>query len=99
MRPGIAVFVLGLYVVPLVLLAWGHRLRRLSPRSRRAFWGAIAGHCLAGVLAIGVGMIPPESWTAEETGRGFFGLWSLLALPVAGAGWGLVTSSRHRQGG
>ncbi|MGH7468848.1 MAG: hypothetical protein ACRENP_12900 [Longimicrobiales bacterium] len=78
-------FLIGLFVVPLLLLSWGRRLRRRAPRSRSAFWGAIIGHCVAGTIAVIWGMIPPEAWTAEETGRGFFGLWSLLVLPLAGA--------------
>lgn len=89
---GIVVFLLGLYVMPLVLLAWGHKIRRLSPKSRRAFWGAIIGHCVAGVLALTLGMIPPESWTSEETIRGFFGLWGLLLLPLVGGAAGALTT-------
>jgi hypothetical protein len=92
MSPGIAVFLLGLYVMPLVLLAWGHKIRRLSPKSRRAFWGAIIGHCAAGVLAVTLGMIPPESWTSEETVRGFFGLWALLLLPLVGGAAGALST-------
>jgi hypothetical protein len=84
MNPGILVFLVGLFGVPIALLAWGHKIRRLTPKSRRAFWGAVAGHCVAGTLALSLGMIPPEAWTAEETMRGFFGLWALLVLPVAG---------------
>lgn len=89
---GVAVFLLGLYVMPLVLLGWGHKIRRLSPKSRRAFWGAVIGHCVAGVLALTLGMIPPESWTSEETVRGFFGLWSLLLLPLVGGAAGALTT-------
>jgi hypothetical protein len=92
MRLGIVVFLLGLYVMPLVLLAWGHKIRRLTPKSRRAFWGAIIGHCVAGVLALTLGMIPPESWTSEETIRGFFGLWGLLLLPLFGGAAGALTT-------
>jgi hypothetical protein len=80
----IAVFLLGLFGVPVVLLIVGHRLRRRSPRARNAFVGAFIGHCVAGVLAVTLGMIPPESWTPDQTARGFAGLWSLLVLPVAG---------------
>lgn len=83
MTPHVAVFLLGLFGVPLALLAYGHRLRRRSPRGRSAFWGAVLGHCLALVLAVVLGMIPPETWTAEETFRGFVGFWSLVVFPVA----------------
>lgn len=89
----VAVFLLGLFGVPLALLAYGHRLRRRSARGRSVFWGAVLGHCLAIVLAVGLGMIPPESWTAEDRWRGFIGLWSLLVFPLAGAA---VAYVRHR---
>ena len=94
MSPGILVFLIGVYVVPVALLAWGHKIRRLSHRSRRAFWGAIIGHCIAGTIAIIWGMIPPESWTAEETARGFFGLWAMLLFPIAGGFGGALTAGR-----
>jgi hypothetical protein len=93
---GILVFLIGLYVVPIALLAWGHKIRRLSPKARRGFWGAIIGHCIAGTLAITLGMIPPESWTSDETIRGFFGLWAMLALPVVGAVGALLTQPNRQ---
>jgi hypothetical protein len=92
MNAGTVVFIVGLYVVPIVLLAWGHKIRRLSPKSRRAFWGAIIGHCVAGILAVTLGMIPPEAWTSEETIRGFFGLWALFLLPLIGGATGALTT-------
>ena len=85
-------FVLGLFVVPLALLAVGHRLRRRSPRVRGMFWGAIAGHCVAAALAVVWGMIPPDAWEPTETARGFAGLWSLLLFPLAGALLGAVAA-------
>ena len=90
MSPGFIAFVLGAFGIPMALLAFGHRLRRRAPRERKAFWGAVIGHCIAGILAVTFGMIPPEAWTSEETFRGFAGLWSLLVLPVIGAIIGLV---------
>ena len=95
MTLGLAVFLAGLFGVPLALLALGHRIRRRRPRVRRAFMGAFAGHCVAGVVAVVWGMIPPEAWTPGETGRGFFGLWALLIFPVVGAAVG-ATSVRAR---
>ena len=96
MSIGTLVFIIGLYVMPIGLLAWGHKIRRLSPKSRRAFWGAIVGHCVAGTLAVTLGMIPPEEWTAEETLRGFVGLWALLAFPLVGAAAGALLQSSRR---
>ena len=96
MSPGILVFIIGVYIVPIALLAGGHKIRRLSPRSRRAFWGAILGHIVAGTIAVTWGMIPPESWTAEETARGFFGLWAMLLFPVIGGIGGALTATETR---
>jgi hypothetical protein len=90
MSLGVGVFLIGLFGVPLLLLWYGHRLRRRTPRVRSVFWGAVIGHCVAGTLAVVLGMIPPEAWTSEETMRGFVGLWSLLLLPLAGAAVGAV---------
>lgn len=78
-------FVIGLFGVPIALLAYGHRIRKRSTRERNAFGGGIIGHCIAGALAVTFGMLPPESWTAAETTRGFLGLWSLLTFPIFGA--------------
>jgi hypothetical protein len=88
------VFIVGLYLVPLVLLAWGHRVRRLNPRARRSFWGAVIGHCIAGTLVM-FGMMPPEEWTADQTVRGFIGLWALLVFPTVGAIGGLLTATKR----
>lgn len=95
MSLGILVFIVGIYIVPVILLSWGHKIRKLSPKSQRAFWGAIFGHIIAGTLAVTLGMIPPESWTAEETARGFIGLWSLLVFPALGAIGALVIPSNR----
>jgi hypothetical protein len=79
------VFALGLFGVPMALLAFGHHLRKRPSRQRNIFWGAISGHVLAGLLALIFAMMLPEAWTSQETMRGFLGLWSLLLFPAAGA--------------
>jgi cytosine/uracil/thiamine/allantoin permease len=79
------VFLLGLFGIPLVLLAVGHKLRKRSPRTQAMFRGAICGHCVAGIVAVVWAMIPPETWEPSDMARGFAGLWSLLLFPVAGA--------------
>lgn len=92
----ILAFIAGLFLVPLALLMVAHKLRRRSPRVRAAFWGGVAGHIIALVLATIWGMIPPETLTPQETARGAASLWSLLVLPLAGAliGWMKPRSSR-----
>ena len=94
MTLGVFVCLVGLYVMPLVLLAWGHGLRRRSPRWQRAFWGAIGGHLVAMLLALGAALYLPVVWTGDETVRGFLGLWTLLLLPLAGAAFGAATARR-----
>lgn len=96
MNAGIVVFLLGLFGVPLGLLFTAHKLRRRSQRVQGAFWGAALGHCIAAVLAVTWGMIPPEAWEAGETARGFAGLWSLLALPAIGAAAGAMLRADRR---
>jgi hypothetical protein len=91
MSVSLVVFLLGLFGVPIVLLAVGHRLRRRGQRVRHAFVGAFVGHCVAGVLAVAFGLIPAEAWSPEDTRRGFVGLWSLLVLPVVGAAVGATS--------
>src|SRR5687768_10214915 len=92
----ILAFIVGLFLVPLALLMVAHKLRRRSQRVRAAFWGAVAGHIIALVLATAWGMIPPETLTPQETARGAASLWSLLVLPLAGAlaGWLKPQSTR-----
>jgi hypothetical protein len=85
MNVSLVVFVVGLFGVPIALLALGHRLRRRSPRARAVFVGAVIGHCIAGTLAVVWGMLPPEAWEPAESARGFAGLWSLLLFPIFGA--------------
>ena len=86
----LVVLLVGLFGVPVALLQYGHRLRRRSLRFQRAFRGALAGHCLAGTIAIFAAMLPPEAWTSAEMIRGVLGIWGMLALPVLGCVAGLV---------
>ncbi|HEX9565770.1 MAG TPA: hypothetical protein VF981_17455 [Gemmatimonadaceae bacterium] len=90
----LVVFVVGLFAVPAVLLAWGRRVRKLGRPRRRAFWGAVIGHCIGAIGAGAFGMMPPEAWSSTDLVRGFFGYFGLLAFPVAGGLAGYVTS-RH----
>lgn len=79
------VLLAGLFVVPALLLAIGHRLRKRTPRAQRAFWGAIGGHVVASIGAIVYSMIPPEEWRSGDVLRGTATFYALLVLPVIGA--------------
>lgn len=96
MSIGTVAFLLGLFGVPLALLAGAHKLRRRSERAQRAFWGAAVGHCIAALAAVTWGMIPPEAWIEGEVARGFAGLWALLVLPLIGAAVGALRRPDRR---
>lgn len=85
MSPGAVAMLAGLFVVPVALLALGHRLRRRTYRQRAVFWGAAIGYLVASCAALVAGMIPPESWSADDRWRGLLGFWSLLIGPAIGA--------------
>lgn len=84
----------GLFVVPALLLGVSHRLRKRSARVQSAFWGAIVAHIFSALAAIIFGMIPPESWTADDFWRGAFGFWAMLFLPIIGAALGFWRAER-----
>ena len=92
MNAGMIALILGLFIVPVVLLYLGHRLRRRPKRTRGIFWGALAGHTIGALFATWYSMIPPEAWTSSDTTRGFFGLYGMLAGSLIGMLAGLVLS-------
>jgi hypothetical protein len=96
MTIGFIAMMIGLFIIPGVLLWGAGRLRHASLQARRAFLGAVIGHCIAGVAAVVAGVMLPEEWTSAERVRGFLGLWSLLVLPLAGAAAGFVFSPSRR---
>jgi uncharacterized membrane protein len=93
----VGALLLGLYGMPLVLLALGHGLRRRPPRLQRAFWGAVVGHLVALLLAMAAALATPAMWTGDDTVRGLLGLWTLLLLPLGGALLGAL-AGRHAPG-
>jgi hypothetical protein len=72
----------GLFLVPLVALAIGHRLTRRGARARGAFWGLVTGHTIAAVAATVMAMSEPAFWGADELWRGAIGYWGMLVLPL-----------------
>ena len=79
----------GMFVVPVLLLWLGHRLRRRPPLLRAVFWGATVGY-VAGMLVSLVAMhYPPSPWDAEGW-RTALVHWGMLAGAAVGAGVGQV---------
>ena len=93
MSPGNIALLVGLFVVPLVLLALGHRLRRRSPGQRAVFWGGLIGYLTGALAAMWVAMMPAAEWSAADSARGLVGYWGLIIGPTAGA---LVTVALFR---
>lgn len=83
----------GLFVVPGILLAASHRLRRRSNQLQSAFWGAIVAHIVAMIAATIASMISPEQWIADDLWRGLFGFWMMLVAPAFGATIGYFRAS------
>lgn len=91
-----AALLIGLFGVPIALLVFGNRIRRASRRRHRFFWGAVLGHCVASLLALGASLVPPSGWTSTDTVRAVLGVWTLIALPVIGALVAMATTPRDR---
>ena len=83
-------FLLGIFVVPLALLAMGHRFARRSPRVRGAFWGALIAYGIAGTAALWVSMSPAAEWAGSDVMRGLLGFWGMLVAPLLGGALGAL---------
>lgn len=94
MSSGQTMMLVGLFGIPTLLLWAGHHLRRKSVAVRGIFWGGLAGHTVAAVVAIWFSMVPPEAWSSVDTARGFAGFYGMLLGSVAGALIGLALSTR-----
>ena len=78
----------GLFAIPALLLALGHRLRRRRPFWRRVFWGALAGHSIALLVVLAVALSPPVGWEGGPRPRDHAVHWSLLCGALAGGAIG-----------
>jgi hypothetical protein len=93
MMTGVA-FLTGLFLVPLALLALGHRLRERGAVQRAAFWGGITGHTVALCVAVTALHVPPVMWESEV--RVAAALWSLLLGGAGGALLGMLHVAARR---
>lgn len=80
----------GLFVVPSLLLAVGHRMRERSDRTKRLFWGGVIGHALGVVVTMLVMMSPPVWWADAESVRTLAVYWAMIIGFGAGAVAGVV---------
>lgn len=89
---------MGLFAIPALLLALGHRLRRRPPFWRRVFWGAVAGHSIALLVMLGVTLYPPIGWEGGPRARDNAVHWSLLlGALVGGVASGVLRSKTGRK--
>jgi len=75
-----ALLLLGIFGVPLLLLAAGHRFRRLSRRMRGAFWGGVAGYAIGVIIWAIAAIAPAQMWSSGNVRF----LAVVLALPLSG---------------
>ena len=90
---------MGLFAIPALLLALGHRLRRRQPLWRRVFWGAVAGHSVALLVMLAATLYPPVGWEGGPRPRDHAVHWSLLLGALAGGTiGGLLRFQRSKLG-
>lgn len=82
----------GLFLVPVVLLWLGHRLRRRAPGARAVFWGATIGHSMGIIVMLAAVHYPPVVWT--EGWRAVAVHWSMVAGAVLGGALGVAARRR-----
>jgi len=87
---------LGLFVVPAIALALGHRIAKRPARQRGAFWGVVIGHTVAMLVATAAALYSPVKWSAADVARGAVGLWGMLLLGVVGGVIGYLTGGKEQ---
>jgi hypothetical protein len=88
---------MGLFVVPALLLAIGHRLRRRPPLWRRVFWGGVIGHSIAIVVMLIASMYPPVFWEGGLRARDAAVHWALMLGAMVGSVIAAVLPARRRK--
>ena len=92
----LAALLAGLFLAPLAALLVGHRLARRPARTRALFWGLVAGHTIAALLAIVAALYLPVRWGGGDVVRGLLGFWAMLLGGALGAAAGWVMGGRER---
>lgn len=90
-------FLLGVFLIPVIMLSVCHRFRKLKRRQRQIFWGLAIGYAVAVVLVQVALLAPPVRWVPERSLRTFLVYWGLLVLPVLGAVAGLLLTYATRK--
>lgn len=93
MSVGAVAFAIGLFAVPLLLLALGHSLRRRTTRERGAFWGGTWGYLGGMVLTCVVSLTPPVDWAGGPALRSFVFHWGMVLGAAVGAAIGAARAS------
>jgi hypothetical protein len=89
---------MGLFVVPALLLALGHRLRRRPLVWRRVFWGGVIGHSIAILVMLAATLYPPILWEGGLRARDVAVHWSLILGGVVGGAIAAGLPARRRRG-
>ena len=96
MSVSLLAFLLGLFVMPVVALALGHRIAKRPARQRGAFWGVVIGHTMAMLAAVAAALYRPVQWSETDAVRGAVGLWGMLVLGLVGGAIGYLAGGRER---
>lgn len=83
----------GLFIVPVLLLWLGHRLRRATPTRRRVFWGATIGY-LAGMVVTLIAIHYPAVLWAGGDWRTAVVHWGMVVGVAVGAGGAGILRAR-----
>lgn len=97
MSVGAVAFAIGLFAVPLLLLALGHNLRWRTTRERAVFWAGTWGYLGGIVLTCVVSLTPPVDWAGGPALRSFVFHWGMLLGAAAGAAIGAATGGEGAQ--
>lgn len=83
-------FLIGLFLMPLLLIRLGHRFRDRTSAERAAFWGGVIGHSAGMLVSIAFGLLPPVWWAEGPPLRDFVLHWAMLVGALGGVavgGW------------